>query len=39
MGVHTQNAPDWGSDFLNEEYFDAHLKRLRDAEAGYLAGL
>jgi Ser/Thr protein kinase RdoA (MazF antagonist) len=38
MGVHTQNAPDWGSDSLNEVYFDAHLKRLRDAEADYLAG-
>jgi Ser/Thr protein kinase RdoA (MazF antagonist) len=36
MGVHTQNAPDWGIDFLNEEYFDIHLKRLRGAEADYL---
>jgi Ser/Thr protein kinase RdoA (MazF antagonist) len=37
MGVHTQNSPDWGIDFLNEEYLDNHLKRLRDAEADYLA--
>jgi Ser/Thr protein kinase RdoA (MazF antagonist) len=36
MGVHTQNSPDWGIDFLNDEYFDTHLKRLRDAEADYL---
>jgi Ser/Thr protein kinase RdoA (MazF antagonist) len=36
MGVHTQNSPDWGVDFLNEEYFDTHLKRLRDAEADFL---
>ena len=36
MGVHTQNSPDWGIDFLNEKYFEAHLKRLRDAEADYL---
>ncbi len=33
MGVHTQNAADWGIGFLGEEYFDTHLKRLRDAEA------
>jgi Ser/Thr protein kinase RdoA (MazF antagonist) len=37
MGVHTQNAPDWGSGFLNDAYFDTHLKRLRDAAADYLA--
>lgn len=36
MGVHTQNSSDWGIDFLNEEYFDTHLKRLRDAESDYL---
>lgn len=36
MGVHTQNSPDWGIDFLNDEYFDTHLQRLRDAEADYL---
>jgi Ser/Thr protein kinase RdoA (MazF antagonist) len=36
MGVHTQNSPDWGIDFLNDEYFDTHLKRLRGAEADYL---
>lgn len=37
MGVHTQNSPDWGIDFLGEEYWDTHLKRLRDAQADYLA--
>ena len=36
MGVHTQNAPDWGIGFLNDGYFDRHLKRLRDAEVDYL---
>jgi len=36
MGVHTQNSPDWGIDFLNDEYLNTHLKRLRDAEADYL---
>jgi Ser/Thr protein kinase RdoA (MazF antagonist) len=37
MGVHTQNSPDWGIGFLNDGYFDDHLKRVRDAEADYLA--
>jgi Ser/Thr protein kinase RdoA (MazF antagonist) len=37
VGVHTQNAPDWGIDFLNQDYWDTHLKRLREAEADYLA--
>jgi Ser/Thr protein kinase RdoA (MazF antagonist) len=36
MGVHTQNSPDWGIDFLNDEYFDTHLTRLRAAEEDYL---
>jgi Ser/Thr protein kinase RdoA (MazF antagonist) len=36
MGVHTQNSPDWGIGFLNEGYFDTHLKRLRQAEEDYL---
>ena len=36
MGVHTQNSPDWGIDFLNDHYFDDHLKRLRQAEEDYL---
>jgi Ser/Thr protein kinase RdoA (MazF antagonist) len=36
MGVHTQNSPDWGIDFLNDRYFDDHLKRLRQAEEDYL---
>lgn len=37
MGVHTRNSPDWGIGFLNDKYFNNHLKRLRDAEADYLA--
>jgi Ser/Thr protein kinase RdoA (MazF antagonist) len=36
VGVHTQNSPDWGIGFLDEEYWNTHLKRLRDAEADYL---
>ena len=36
MGVHTQNSPDWGIDFLNDRYFDSHLKDLRQAEEDYL---
>jgi Ser/Thr protein kinase RdoA (MazF antagonist) len=36
IGVHTQNSPDWGIDFLNDEYFATHLKRLREAQADYL---
>ncbi len=36
MGVHTQNSPDWGIDFLNDEYFDTHLPRLREAGKDYL---
>jgi len=36
MGVHTQNSPDWGISFLNDKYFDTHLKRLRAAEKDYL---
>jgi Ser/Thr protein kinase RdoA (MazF antagonist) len=37
MGVHTQNSPDWGIDFLNDGYFNAHLNDLRQAEKDYLA--
>jgi Ser/Thr protein kinase RdoA (MazF antagonist) len=36
MGVHTQNSPDWGIDFLNDGYFDRHLSDLRQAHADYL---
>ncbi|MBE0698800.1 MAG: phosphotransferase, partial [Anaerolineaceae bacterium] len=25
MGVHTQNSQDWGTEFLNDKYFDTHL--------------
>jgi len=38
MGVHTQNSFDWGIDFLNEKYFNDHMKRLRQAFADYLEG-
>lgn len=38
MGVHTQNSYDWGIDFLNENYFNDHLTRLRQAYADYLEG-
>jgi Ser/Thr protein kinase RdoA (MazF antagonist) len=38
MGVHTQNAPDWGIDFLNDGYFDRRIKVLKDYEADTLAG-
>jgi Ser/Thr protein kinase RdoA (MazF antagonist) len=36
MGVHTQNSPDWGIDFLNDKYFNDHLKDLRQAQEDYL---
>ena len=36
MGVHTQNSPEWGIDFLNDKYFDSHIKDLRQAEEDYL---
>ncbi len=36
IGVHAQNSPDWGIDFLNNEYFKDHLERLRKAEDNYL---
>lgn len=36
MGVHAQNTPDWGIDFLNDEYFNSRLKDLRQAENDYL---
>jgi Ser/Thr protein kinase RdoA (MazF antagonist) len=32
LSVHTQNAPDWGVGWLDDGYFDDHLKRLRRAE-------
>jgi Ser/Thr protein kinase RdoA (MazF antagonist) len=32
MGVHTRNSPDWGIGFLNDNYWDTHLKRLRQAD-------
>ena len=37
MGVHTQNAPDWGCGFLNDGYFDRRLDQLRAVEANYWA--
>ena len=36
MGVHTQNAPDWGCEWLNDEYFDEKLSFLRTVEKDYL---
>jgi len=36
VGVHTQNSPDWGVGFLNDKYFNDHLKRLKQAEEDYL---
>lgn len=36
VGVHTQNSQEWGIGFLNDKYFDTHLKRLKQAEADYL---
>jgi Ser/Thr protein kinase RdoA (MazF antagonist) len=36
MGVHTQNAPDWGCGFLNDAYFDKRLVQLKKAETDYL---
>jgi len=39
MGVHTQNSPDWGIDFLNEDYFNHHLKDIRQADEDYLSAL
>ena len=37
MGVHTQNSPDWGIDFLGKKYFDARIKTLKQVEAEYLS--
>ncbi len=36
VGVHTRNAPDWGLDSLNKEYFRDHLGRLQKAQDDYL---
>lgn len=36
MGVHTQNAPDWGCEWLNDGYFDEKLGFLRALEKDYL---
>jgi len=33
MGVHTQNAPDWGCEWLGDEYFTEKLNALRALEA------
>ncbi len=37
IGVHAQNAPEWGIDFLNPADLETHLKRLKQAEADYLS--
>lgn len=36
MGVHTQNAPDWGCEWLNDKYFDEKLDFLRAVEKDYM---
>jgi Ser/Thr protein kinase RdoA (MazF antagonist) len=38
MGVHAQNSPDWGIDFLDDKYFDRRLEQLRQAEDDLLDG-
>ena len=38
MGVHTQNAPDWGCGFLNDKYFDPRLEQLRALESTLRSG-
>jgi hypothetical protein len=35
MGVHCENAPDWGCGWLNENYFKEKLGFLRQAAADY----
>lgn len=37
MGVHTQNAYDWGCGWLNDEYFDKKLNNLRSVESDYFS--
>ena len=37
MGVHTQNAPDWGIDFLNDGYFDRRIEILKQYQADLLS--
>lgn len=37
IGVHTQNAHDWGIGFLNDDYFTEHISRLKKAEEDYLS--
>jgi Ser/Thr protein kinase RdoA (MazF antagonist) len=36
MGLHTENAPDWGHGGLGDAYFDKRLGYLRAVEADYL---
>lgn len=35
MGVHCQNASDWGCGWLNQEYFSKRIEQLRAAEKDY----
>ena len=37
MGVHTQNSPDWGIDFLGDGYFNRRIEILKQYEADLLA--
>jgi Ser/Thr protein kinase RdoA (MazF antagonist) len=36
ISVHTQNTPDWGVGWLNNEFFDTHLRRLHQSQEDYL---
>jgi Ser/Thr protein kinase RdoA (MazF antagonist) len=38
MGVHTQNANDWGCGWLHDGYFDQKLEYLRAVENDYFTG-
>ncbi len=37
IGVHTQNATDWGFEKFGKAYFDQRIKMLKDAERDYLS--
>ena len=36
MGVHCENSPDWGCEWLNEAYFEEKVKFLNQVEVDYL---
>jgi Ser/Thr protein kinase RdoA (MazF antagonist) len=35
MGVHCENAPDWGCSWLNDQYFDQRIDQLRRVRVDY----